>query len=1133
MAVENFEAIIAANIRDFQNAMRDVDRQIRDAATGANAPIDANITDFMNQMRRVDADLADLARDHTVDIVADIAEFRVGMRSVNRLLSDVESGAIANIGAHTVDFDAAISQVDRHLNSIESGTTAEIEADILSFNRQMREVERQMRSAEAGADPAISADISRFLTDMAVVDARLADLARRHDVDIVADDRGSINRLWVRIRSLSNERVIVPVRLALKGYQNTIGAIATVHRNISEIYGMTAGGIKIALSPAIVPILASVVGLLGQLGPLLGVVGGSTFALASALFFAGTAALAFGAVAIPTIKKLLEEDAKLNKAQQAAKKELTSLKDTWNGVVKDLENPVLEAFGKSMQFANKVLQMARPLFDGAAIATNNLLTALNQSLDSPPIQAFFDYMNKQAGPLFEVIGKSIGYVLQGLLSMFTAFGPLAESTADGFLKMTQGFADWAAGLSESKKFQTFVDYVNENMPKIRSIFGDAFKGIINTFAAFAPSSADMMTSLKDMMARFKEWSSTLSENKGFQGFIDYVKENGPRVVDLIGNLTRFIIDMGVAFAPMGAKMLGIINGFLKWSSAMLQNHPWIGKIMVAAVVLGGALVALLPHIFGAISFIKALNAPMGTAQVTMLSMAKTFIVKMAQMAKGVILQGARMAAGFLVSIGPIGWVIAAVIALVILVIANWEKVSAWTSKAWTAVSTFVINAVSSIMSYIQTNFPVIYEVIVQYMTSAREIILAVWEYVKGSFTNALNFLKALVSGDFEGMKNAISDQMELAKATIERIWTAISDFISIAVAAIMGYIQNNFPMIHEIISQYMTSAKEIIIAVWAYVQGTFTNALSFLKALVDGDFQGMKDAISNQMDLAKATIERIWNAVKAYVDTILGTIGKVVLDKFKKIAQDVKDKMDEVKTSIDKKWEEAKSKAEEKLTNLVTSVKDFFTDIKDEVKEKMDEAVSTVKEKVGEMPGKVRESVSDMVSAGGELISGVIKGITEKIDEGLTAIGGFAKKLVARFKKDTDTHSPSRAFANVAKWIPPGVVSGIDKTRHLAINSVSDMASRLTDAFTPQLSMAGVDIAPMDSFSQMEALKNQIEQELQVDMTVKHRGGPDPNMTLDEPGKQPAHINLTLGGNDYSAFVDDITRKQELDLRRF
>ncbi|NRG44833.1 hypothetical protein HRF87_08660, partial [Bacillus sp. CRN 9] len=627
-------------------------------------------------------------------------------------------------------------------------------------------------------------------------------------------------------------------------FQNSIARLANSIRALGTVMSSMGQGAMLIASPAIVPIIASLVGLLGSLGPMIGTIAGSTFALATAFGFAGGAALAFGAAAIPTIQKLFDENTKLNSAQKAAKNELKKLQKTWKGITKDLEKPVLEAFSKSMQFANKTLKMSRPLFDSAAKAANNLLDSLNKSLDSGPVKAFFDYMNKQGGPILETVGKAVGNLMKGFMSMMTAFGPLAEKTAQGFLKMSEGFAAWAAGLSKSEKFQSFVSYINENMPKIRAIFRDALAGVSYFFAAFGPLSADMMTGLQDMMAKFKEWSKGLSENQQFQKFIGYIRDNAPMAISLIGNITSFLVNLGIAIAPIGSKVLELVNGFFSWTSSMMEAHPWIGKIIAIAVMLGGAFMASLPLIiavrtafagfpavvaaaFGKLmpvlsSFklsmitgfkmlgtqvlktttsvlsslgrmiagaakwaasvigkivsviakyaVLAAKATLHAAKVALsftvtmvkaaakaaLSMVKSMakiIAKYAVLAAKSMVHAAKVAASWFIAMGPIGWVIATVVALVALIIANWDKIKSWTSKTF-----------SKIVSIMR-----------QKMDEAKQKVKGILDKIKGFFDGMDLFAsgKAIIQSAIDGlmaMKNKIVSKTKGIVGAVRDLW---------------------------------------------------------------------------------------------------------------------------------------------------------------------------------------------------------------------------------------------------------------------------------------------------------------------------------------------------------------------------
>ncbi|MGP4083154.1 phage tail tape measure protein [Streptomyces sp. KR55] len=62
--------------------------------------------------------------------------------------------------------------------------------------------------------------------------------------------------------------------------------------------------------------------------------------------------------------------------------------------------------------------------------------------------------------------------------------------------------------------------------------------------------------------------------------------------------------------------------------------------------------------------------------------AVTAVAQFALMAARAVVWAATMAYSWITAMGPIGWVIAAVVALVVAIVANWDKVKAWTARIW-------------------------------------------------------------------------------------------------------------------------------------------------------------------------------------------------------------------------------------------------------------------------------------------------------------------------------------------------------------------------------------------------------------------------------------------------------------------
>ncbi|MCA6093493.1 phage tail tape measure protein [Streptomyces sp. SCA3-4] len=89
------------------------------------------------------------------------------------------------------------------------------------------------------------------------------------------------------------------------------------------------------------------------------------------------------------------------------------------------------------------------------------------------------------------------------------------------------------------------------------------------------------------------------------------------------------------------------------------------------------------------------------------------------------IQGARMALAWLAAAGPIPWIIAAIVGLVVLIVANWDKITAATSAAWGWVWNKIKGVGQSILDFFLT-FTLV-GVIIRHWESIRSGTERVWD----------------------------------------------------------------------------------------------------------------------------------------------------------------------------------------------------------------------------------------------------------------------------------------------------------------------------------------------------------------------------------------------------------------------
>jgi phage-related protein len=324
---------------------------------------------------------------------------------------------------------------------------------------------------------------------------------------------------------MADGKVIIDTEIDDHGISRGIKNIKDKLRNLDTSLLRTAAlGSAITIAPTAVPAVAALTG--------------GIMALSSSFAAAGIGAAAFGAVAVGALSdvfKASEEVAKLeekiakadslkekieaqkelaelynsmSEAQRNALKELQSFKSFWSDFTKQFETPVFEAFANVLEGTKTLLQGLEPTIRNVADVVVELTNEFNQALQGSEFQQFFEWLETHAA---------------------------------------------------------------ESIYNFAHIFGNVFMGVLNLLQAFAPLGASMEEGLLNLTQRFKDWTNTLSGSSAFQSFVEYVKENGPTLLRVVGNIAKIIGILVVALAPVGSVVLHIIDVVTSFIAKLLET----------------------------------------------------------------------------------------------------------------------------------------------------------------------------------------------------------------------------------------------------------------------------------------------------------------------------------------------------------------------------------------------------------------------------------------------------------------------------------------------------------------------------------------------------------------------------------
>ena len=414
-------------------------------------------------------------------------------------------------------------------------------------------------------------------------------LATLHDktVKVNFDTRG-MTRAQVLTRALSQ---------SLDEYGDKMDRLATRIRTFGTVFGQQIKGVLIASFQGLIPIIAGLVPAIMAVANALGVVAGGALGVAGAFGIAASGAFAFGAMAVSAIKMLNDGTLQATAQTRRYQASLEQVKSTWEGIIKQNQAQIFNTLSNALDTVNVALGRMKPFLAGISKGMEQASqSVLKWAQNSQTASKFFNMMNTTGVKTFNTLLSAAGRFGDGLINVFTQLGPLFLWTAKGLDNLGKKFQNWANSVAGQNAIKSFIEYTKTNLPKIGQIFGNVFMGIGNLMKAFAQNSSNIFDWLVKMTAKFREWSEQVGKSEGFKKFVQYVQENGPVIMDLIGNIVRVLVAFGTAMAPIASVILKVVTALAGFIAKLFETHPAIARMVGIGMILGGMLWALLAPI---------------------------------------------------------------------------------------------------------------------------------------------------------------------------------------------------------------------------------------------------------------------------------------------------------------------------------------------------------------------------------------------------------------------------------------------------------------------------------------------------------------------------------------------------------
>ncbi|MGW4305070.1 phage tail tape measure protein [Streptomyces californicus] len=343
------------------------------------------------------------------------------------------------------------------------------------------------------------------------------------------------------------------------------------------------------------------------------------------------------------------------------------------------------------QSANAVGQIMKT---GLAPNAKTALDVITKGLQNmgPRADDIMDTFNEYS-VIFQRLGLDVqsatGLMSQGLKAgardtdvIADAFKEFTIEGVAGSEKMVNGFK--AIGLNSSDMIKMIsaggpqaTKALQMTLDKLRSM-DDEVKRDAASAELFGTKSEDLQKALLALDP--SKATASLGTFKGASDKMgDSLRDNaGVRLEQFKRGMQQGVVNL------IGGQVVPALMQFGQWA----QRNS--GTLQVLAAVVGGALipVLVLMGVTATVSAARTVAAWVMTGASSLAS-AGTQVAAGARvvgawllMGAQALMQGARMAAAWVLAMGPVGWVIAALVGLGVLIWKNWDKIISWTTKAW-------------------------------------------------------------------------------------------------------------------------------------------------------------------------------------------------------------------------------------------------------------------------------------------------------------------------------------------------------------------------------------------------------------------------------------------------------------------
>lgn len=397
---------------------------------------------------------------------------------------------------------------------------------------------------------------------------------------------------------------------------------------------------------------------------------------------------------------------------------------------------------------------------------------------------------------------------------------------------------------------------------------------------------------------------------------------------------------------------------------------------------------------------------------------------------------------------------------------------------WSALTEFFSTLWQGIVTVAQT----VWQGLVAIFTPIVEAIKAIWQPIAEFFITL-----------WQGIVTTAQTIWQTLVTVVQTVWTNIQTVVQTAITVVQTIIQTVMQVIQTVWTTIWNVIKTVVQTVWTTIStiiSTVINAIAGVIMAVTAAIQGDWSAAWNAI---KDVVTTVWDGIKTVVTTVINGIRSVITSV-----------MNGIKSVTSSVWNGIKSVVNNTMNTMRSIVSNIMNGIRNVFSSGWNTVRNVTSNGIQSAANAVRNVASSMVSAGRDFVMGFVNGLRSAIGAAVSAAANMARSAVNAAKSFLHIASPSKVMKNeVGYYVVAGFARGINQNTKM----VEQASSRMAAAAVPSVDLGNSINGVLASGNLSNTISGTIDHQLTIN-------------------RQPAYINVSLGGSDYSTFVEDISHEQ-------